>query len=49
MQKFLVFQISGDDDEKVLYRNAKNSEVFSGESFLDIRDGDRLQKKLYRR
>lgn len=41
-----VFGISdsGDDVEKILYRSVKNLEIFSGESFIDIRDGDRTKK-----
>ena len=43
-----VFGISdsGDDGEKILYRNARKSEVFSDESFIDIRDGERIKKTI---
>ena len=44
--KVFGISISGDDDEKILYRNAKNSKVFSDESFIDIRDGELTKKTI---
>jgi len=44
--KVFGISISDDDDEKILYRNAKNSKVFSDESFIDIRDGELTKKTI---